>query len=197
MHGIMRLGYAGILLLFLTACGAKRGIHCVDVQQFIGQQITFSESLTGRMMGLDTLLECLDTVRSPKLIVYYDSRNCNPCKMDELEVWRRYFQEADSLYPSVRYRIILAVNKNARRLDFEFRQHQFPYPVYYDLALDFEADNALTWEQEFHTFLLDRDNRVVLAGSPMGNPKMWELYKSTIARLGAGEGIVPEEKPER
>ncbi|WP_256620806.1 hypothetical protein [Rikenella microfusus] len=40
--------------------------------------------------------------------------------------------------------------------------------------------------------MLDKDNRVVLVGSPIGNPKMWELYKSTIDRLVENGGILPK-----
>lgn len=178
--------YVGVLsVLLLAACG--KGLHYVDVQHFIGRKVTFPESLAGRLMGQDTLLESLDTVRLPKLIVYYDSRNCNPCKMGELPVWKRYFDQADSLFPQVRCRMLLAVKKDARRLDFEFRQHRFPYPVYYDETLDFEAANALPFEQEFHVFLLDRDNRVVLAGSPLNNPAMWSLYLQSFGRSPVSE----------
>lgn len=32
----------------------------------------------------------------------------------------------------------------------------------------------------YHTFLLDRQNRVVLVGNPIGNERLWELYKKEI-----------------
>ncbi len=73
-----------------------------------------------------------------------------------------------------------------------------PDVMVWDSAMVFVRSNpAVPDNSDYHTFLLDRDNRVVLVGSPVGNPKMWELYKSTIARLGEGAGIMPEEKPER
>ena len=31
--------------------------------------------------------------------------------------------------------------------------------------------------------MVDKDNKVVLVGNPLGNEKMWELYKKEIARL--------------
>ena len=37
--------------------------------------------------------------------------------------------------------------------------------------------------QKYHTFMVDENNKVVLVGNPMGNEKMWELYKKEIARL--------------
>ena len=35
----------------------------------------------------------------------------------------------------------------------------------------------------FNTFLLDKENRVVLVGSPANNDKLWELYKQQIRKL--------------
>ncbi len=60
----------------------------------------------------------------------------------------------------------------------------------------FLTTNPIPSDYRFHTFLLDKDNRVVLVGSPIGNPKMWELYKSTIARLAAHGGTLPDEQTE-
>ncbi len=69
---------------------------------------------------------------------------------------------------------------------------RFDYPVFLDTAGVFERSNpGLPANPVFHTFLLDRENRVVLVGSPIGNAKMWDLYKSTIARLVANGGTLP------
>ena len=69
----------------------------------------------------------------------------------------------------------------------------FDLPVFYDPDGAFERANPqLPANPLFHTFLLDRDNRVVLVGSPIGNPKMWELCKSTIDRLIENGGILPK-----
>ena len=71
--------------------------------------------------------------------------------------------------------------------------YRLQFPVLLDTAGIFERSNPQLPENPvFHTFLLDRDNRVVLVGSPLGNPKMWELYKSTIDRLVANGGILPK-----
>jgi hypothetical protein len=34
----------------------------------------------------------------------------------------------------------------------------------------------------YRTFLLDKDNKVLLVGSPIKNPKMWALYEKIITQ---------------
>ncbi len=70
----------------------------------------------------------------------------------------------------------------------------FGFGYILDSTGQFMADNRIPTDRRFHTFLLDKENRVVLVGSPIGNPKMWELYKSTIARLAAHGGTLPDEQ---
>ena len=38
-------------------------------------------------------------------------------------------------------------------------------------------------DTRLHSFLLDKDNRVVLTGNPIGNEPLWELYKEQIREL--------------
>ncbi|CDN33063.1 hypothetical protein BN938_3001 [Mucinivorans hirudinis] len=38
-------------------------------------------------------------------------------------------------------------------------------------------------KEQFHYFLLDSNYRVRLVGSPVNNPRMWQLYKTRIAEL--------------
>jgi hypothetical protein len=52
----------------------------------------------------------------------------------------------------------------------------------------YDTDNAL-WkanpnlphDPEFQTFLLDREQKVVLIGSPARNNSLWKLYKQQIS----------------
>ena len=37
--------------------------------------------------------------------------------------------------------------------------------------------------KRYHIFMVDKDNNVILAGNPLVNEKMWDLYKKKIAKL--------------
>jgi hypothetical protein len=43
-------------------------------------------------------------------------------------------------------------------------------------------------DPRLHTFLLDRDGKVVLVGDPANNHELWELYKTTITELVENNG---------
>ncbi|MDR2890528.1 MAG: hypothetical protein LBV18_02850 [Alistipes sp.] len=59
----------------------------------------------------------------------------------------------------------------------------FNYPVLCDPAGEFEKNNTLPKNELYHVFLLDQDNKIVLSGSPIYNPGLWNLYESKIASL--------------
>jgi hypothetical protein len=61
---------------------------------------------------------------------------------------------------------------------------RFDYPVFIDEKGLFPATNPhIPSDSRFHTFLLDRGGKVVLVGDPVNNPRLWDLYKTTIAEL--------------
>jgi hypothetical protein len=69
---------------------------------------------------------------------------------------------------------------------------QFDYPVFIDEHGAFPAANPhIPADSRFHTFLLDKNGKVVVVGDPVNNPDLWELYKKTIAELIANGGTLP------
>lgn len=141
---------------------------------------------------LDTLVP-VHTVPIPedtpcfRLVSYFDAAGCTSCKLKELYIWRRLLA-SDSISSCL-------FVFNTSRMEYPAQTlstYRFDYPMYLDSSEMFARRYPqLARRPEFHTFLLDRNNRVVLVGSPIGNPKMRELYKATIARLRAYGGVLP------
>jgi hypothetical protein len=50
------------------------------------------------------------------------------------------------------------------------------------------ANPHIPTDERLHTFLLDRDGKVVLVGDPANNSELWELYKKTITELVENNG---------
>lgn len=73
---------------------------------------------------------------------------------------------------------------------------QVPYPVYIDEAEQFTQLNSfLPEDTRYHTFLLDRNDCIVLVGNPLGSDAMWALFRSTLDNMLAHDGLyVPEER---
>jgi len=69
---------------------------------------------------------------------------------------------------------------------------QFDYPAFIDEKQAFATDNPhIPDDRRFHTFLLDKNGKVVLVGDPVNNPGLWELYKTTITLLIENGGTLP------
>ena len=63
--------------------------------------------------------------------------------------------------------------------------NRFHYPLFIDVEDKFNSLNKLPAESRFRTFLLDENNRIILIGNPVQNPKIRDLYIRTICeRLG-------------
>lgn len=58
-----------------------------------------------------------------------------------------------------------------------------PKSVFYDLEGVFEKQNTFLQETNFNTFLLNQQNHIILVGSPLYNPKLWEIYKEQILAI--------------
>lgn len=111
----------------------------------------------------------------------------------DLRNW--YIQNEDLSNRNLCVTILFILHKHKTLApDLAMTLTDFGFGYILDSTGQFMADNRIPTDRRFHTFLLDKENRVVLVGSPIGNPKMWELYKSTIARLAAHGGTLPDEQ---
>lgn len=160
------------------------------VQQLVGSSIVIPDDLVARADGHDTVWAPRDAAMDARIVVYYDAEGCTPCKLKELLTWKSLIETYDQA-EHTRFLFILNAGNTARQeLDHIVYSMRFTHPVLIDTAYSFERDNPqLPQEALFHVFLLDRNNRVVLVGSPIGNPQMWELYENTISRLKEREDI--------
>jgi hypothetical protein len=129
-------------------------------------------------MGCDAL--CGDMWNKPyKIFTYIDSVGCTGCRLG-LSKWTDLMDSCNVRQWDVGFLFVVHSN-NYDKLEGVIKSFEFDYPVIYDYHNDFEKLNCFPPEP-YSTFLLDKNNKVQLVGSPIDNPKMWELYKSLIAR---------------
>lgn len=162
------------ILLFVTSCRNR----CVrsDLENFIGSKIIMPDSF------------CIDTTAHINLIVYYAPENCVSCKIKSLYRWDELLLIADSL-PDFNISFIFQTNAlqnhDIKSLD---------YPIILDSVVDFIGLNpAIPADSRYHTFLLDRDNRVVLVGNPLASDTMWSLFRKTLDNMLANDGVYVSE----
>ncbi len=180
------LSFFLFLSVFLCSCGPSgQRQSAVQLQEVVGKELYLPQ-------------ESADTAdrQAITVAVYYNAEGCSPCKLKELYQWRTLIEDAyttdgiDST--TLRFAFVLHQTEENPLLRSEPAILLFDHPVNYDTTGVFEVRNTdlLFPNPQFHTFLLNRQNEVVLVGSPVGNPKMWELYKQTIQKLIQNEGTM-------
>lgn len=178
-----------LVLLFFAAISCKGGIK-KDLERFIGQEVVLPRNMLAFENGKDTLL-VNSVCKDVKFVVWYDSTGCSSCRLKELWQWEEYADYATS--GGFDFHVILSPSgKNAQNVDIVVRSQRAPFVVYKDYESEFYAMNPeMPTNQALHTFLLDKDNKVVIAGNPLKNPKLAKLYRGVIKSMLENGGALP------
>jgi len=183
-----------IFTLLLLSCTNNR--LAKDVYGFMGQEITLSMDWEAVWRGKDTVLTGF--AEAPvKLVVWYDSLLCGSCEVVNISAWSSIVTEADSLLPHFKIVYLFTPKRDDfRSVNIALKADKLDYPVFIDQRGGFVKQNPkLPKNRRLHTFLLDRNNKVVMMGSPLHNPFLWDLYKKTIRQMIANDGILPANEP--
>lgn len=169
-----------MLAIFTTSCkDAARNQAQDAVSNYVGKIIVLPDGLQYRNIT-DTI--CPPPREGLKLVVYINGE-CGACAQ-QLTDWSRFVTEftkegdIEVLF-YIKAMDSYAIVPHLRRIDFK-------YPFFIDPKDDLLYLNHISQKTPLlHTFLLDRDNRMVLVGPPLNNPKLMELYKREIRDLSS------------
>ena len=164
-----------------------------DMRRLMGQQITLSSDWEAVWRGRDTVVT--NFMETPiKLVVYHDSLVCTTCQLSRMNDWDEIAAYADSLDKWFRIIYLFAPKKGDwGRVKMALKSGRFDYPVFIDPQANFVRQNPnIPKDKRLHSFLLDKNNKVVLVGSPLHNPALWMLYKSTIQKMIDNNGTLSE-----
>jgi hypothetical protein len=150
-------------------------------------------------VGMKQIVEGRDTVmlnaetETIRLVFYIDSMACSSCRLNRMFVYSDVVDYRKTVGDRFSPLFVFSpphskVGEVMRTLEFS----EFAYPVFIDEHGAFPAANPhIPADSRFHTFLLDKNGKVVVVGDPVNNPDLWELYKKTIAELIANGGTLP------
>jgi len=179
-------------LFILCSCTNNRLVK--DVERFKGQEIIIPADLDAVWNGRDTILTGF-TEAPIKLVVWYDSLGCTSCEANKMHVWDNIANYADSL--SQWFNIVYLFSPKREDLYHVravLKREKFDYQVFIDKDATFVKQNSkLPKNRQLHSFLLDKNNKVVLVGNPLHNPTLWMLYKTTIQKMIDNDGVLPEQ----
>ncbi|MCQ2973328.1 MAG: DUF1573 domain-containing protein [Bacteroidales bacterium] len=157
-----------------------------DIEQLIkdwsNKEIIFSDSSIF-LSGYDTLkINCNDN--KLKIVTYTDPKGCIGCQL-KLHEWKTLNQNILSLTNNNVLILKYISPKRQSEALFEIITSDYNYPTCIDINDSFNKLNHFPDKEQFRCFLLDENNRVILIGNPVQNPKIKDLYIRTICeRLG-------------
>lgn len=171
-----------VVISISVFCSCQKDKFSVEMQsvvkEWMGKEIIFPQKVSCTSINKD--IPCISRTSTPyKILVYTDSIGCMGCKLD-LYKWNILIEEVrEEMQDSVIFQFYFHP-KSIKELQFLFRRDTFKYPSYIDTDDKLNKINNLPKNNKFQTFLLDRNNKVILIGNPANNPQIWNLYKQRI-----------------
>ena len=144
------------------------------VQEWQGKEIRFPKEITFTRFVTDTVDYQIPT-SDYKVLIYVDSIGCTSCKL-QLPKWRKLIARVDSLTGGAVPFLFFFQSKDDKELRYILRRDQFDRPVCIDHKNELDRLNKFPANITFQTFLLDKENKVVVIGNPIHNLAVEELY---------------------
>lgn len=165
-----------IILLFI-ACNTRNQEFKKILKEWINKEIIFPE-LEVKYIGRDTLLPDLFNHRF-KILHYVDTIGCTNCRL-QLFDWKLYMKELDSLSIDIEF-IFVVFSNDYEEFEAIQQANHFTHPVIYDYnGLLNDKNNFPTYPYPLHTFLLDRNNKVLAIGNPIDNDLIRHIFSRII-----------------
>lgn len=181
-----------IILLFVTilliSCKESRQDRIEHlVNEWSGKTIRFPNIMCFTSYSNDTVLVQYARERRPYTILnYVDTIGCISCKL-QLPRWKEMIREIDSMYPQ-RVNCLMVFNPQEKKRFVQYlKNNQFDSFVYIDEKDSLNFLNNFLQNEHFHTFLLDKDDKIIAIGNPILKPRVRELYFDIIS----GKTVVP------
>jgi len=161
-------------MLFFIALLSNLGLINQQIDdEWLGSTITIPDGdVICKILGHDAFCADLWT-KSYKVFTYVDSIGCSSCQMD-MYLWKPYVDTCKMKKFDVSF-IFVIHSSDYERFDSDVLMYEFDLPVFYDYENRFGKINNFM-STHHRTFLLDKDNKVLMTGSPINNPKLWEQY---------------------
>jgi len=186
---------AGIIYLFLAVglfacCGVNLQRQ---LEEFTAKEIVAPHGMRQMVEGRDSVV-LNPTVGAARLVVWADSLDCSTCRVSKMFQYTEivnYRKEVGETFTPVF--VFSPPRAKVDEVLLTIGVTPFDYPVFIDENGLFVAANPhIPSDNQLHTFLLDKNGKVVLVGDPVNNPQLWEMYKKTITELIANGGTLPE-----
>lgn len=174
-----------LLFIFISLCSCTRHNNVEKViERLVGKEIVLPVSLKPYIKNTEVAIPDFHH-NKVKIVVYLDSLGCEDCKLYDLLKMDRLLESHSIFCDEFVVLYILHPSSHlSKNVGGMLEVIDFNYPVFIDFNGDFEKENPfLPSRNLFHSFLLNRENKIILVGSPLNNTKMWDLYNRQIQKI--------------
>ncbi len=161
-------------ILAFSSCTSKEEKAQNIVNQWLGKEVKFPTTINTQQDSIWNLM----INKELKLLTVIDTNNCTECRL-RLYDWEKYIKDTDTINPNVTFLFIVHA-KDYAIVDLMRKKNKFTCPIFYDYKNKVGLLNKFPKNSRFQTFLLDKNNKVILLGNPIGNHHMWKLYKQAF-----------------
>ena len=174
-----------VFLILLWSCQNSKKTECEELLR--DMQSTPIMLPLDSMMYVDNNNKSTIHNNSYRILVYNDSRECSECSWKHMYLWNDYVKLCDEQNYDVGFIFIIRVDdysKDYAKLCDVMKMIGFKSSYYIDTLGVFECVNKHIPQSDiYHTFLLDKDNNVVLVGNPIKYPNIENLYLQYLSEL--------------
>ena len=162
-------------MLLLASCNTRERNEAQLVKYWQGKKIIYPDEAIYTVYGEDTIKTAEKT--QFQILVFADSVGCMSCKL-KLELWKSFIEELNIDYNvSI---LFVFQTKKSEEMSYILKRANFNYPVVFDEEGSFNTLNDFPTDDNFRTFLLDKEGKVILVGNPIYNSKIKNIYMSII-----------------
>ncbi|WP_300761231.1 DUF1573 domain-containing protein [uncultured Parabacteroides sp.] len=168
------------LFFLLTACKENKKDQFIQlVQEWQGKEITFPKDMIFTKFVTDTINYKIPQ-SDYKVLIYVDSVGCTSCKL-QLSKWKELIEYTDSITNGSIPYLFFFQSKDDKELHYLLKQDNFDHPVCIDHTNQLDNINKFPKDLTFQTFLLNKENKVVVIGNPVHNLAVKNLYLKQIS----------------
>lgn len=163
-------------LIALLSCSKQKSDNDLlpIVKEWYGKEVKFPDRPVFTLYGKDTVDYSIP--QSPyKVLVYVDSTGCVDCKL-QLQKWQELIKYTNSISNGEIPFLFFFFPKDYKELCQFFKRDLFDIPVCIDFKGELNKLNNFPPLPQFHTFLLDKDNKVIVIGNPVHSMDIRSMY---------------------
>ena len=174
--------YILFLSILFISCHNERKEREKQIAQLVnewqGKQIIFPDRVVFTKYLTDTTDFQIPQSKY-KVLVYIDSIGCTSCKL-QLHKWKELIEYTDSVTNGEVPFLFFLHPKDVKEIHYLLKRDGFDHPVCIDMGDELNGLNKFPADITFQTFLLNEENKVLVLGSPVGNPAVKNLYLKQI-----------------